>query len=108
VARGRLAGLSMPAVLLRRDVTCFLEREVIVRKSESDHFIRVIFSKELFRIMQSLVESIEPRIELPLDQGWSFLSVLCHAAFEPRFFYRFWFDYSFIRIYCEFARLIAK
>ena len=84
----RLTGVSMPRLLLRRDVPCFRAREAIVRKSESSHFIRVVFDKELFRIMQSSIEPHTHTIELPLDQGWSFLSVLSYAAFGPLFFCR--------------------
>src|SRR5215475_7456874 len=98
----------MLSLLFRRDVSCFREREAIVRKSESSHFIRVVFSKELFRVMQSPIEPHTHTIELPLDQGWSFLSVLSYAAFEPRFFCRSHYDYFAIRIYCGSARLDAK
>jgi hypothetical protein len=84
----RLTGLSIPSLLFRRDVPCFRAREAIVRKSESGHFIRVVFGKELFHVMQSPIEAHTHIIGLPLDQGWSFLSVLSYAAFGPRFFYR--------------------
>jgi hypothetical protein len=66
------------------------------------------FPQRTFPLNAVADDAICDRIELPLDQGWSFLSVLFHAAFEPRFFYRSQSDYSVIRIYCEFARMIAK
>jgi hypothetical protein len=91
--------------LFGRDVSCFREREGKVRKSESGQFIRVVFGKELFHDMQSPLQLHAHTIELPLDQGWSFLSVLSFAAFGPRFFYRFYFDYCAIRIYSAFERL---
>jgi hypothetical protein len=68
----------------------------------------VVFGKDLFRDMQSRIEPHAHTIEVPLDQGWSFLSVLSYAAFEPRFFYLSHRDCFDIRIYSEFDRLIAK
>jgi hypothetical protein len=97
--------VSILRLLFGRDVSCFREREGKVRKSESGQFIRVVFGKELFHDMQSPLQLHAHTIELPLDQGWSFLSVLSFAAFGPRFFYRFYFDYCAIRIYSAFERL---
>lgn len=87
--------LQLVAQALR---TCFPEREVIIRKLERRQIIRMVFRKEVFHLMRSLIAAIAHRIELPLDQGWSFLSVLCHAAFEPRFFCVFEWHYFAIRI----------